>query len=135
MGKWMGKNDTTFNRGGTAVAPQEPQGDRGAAVALPPRPVRRRVVSALEGFFRSAAALSASVITPLTIQWHSEHRAFMKRSLADREYPYIWCDGVHFNVRLEEHRLCCLVIVGVRLSGTKELMALANGYRESTGLP
>ena len=45
---------------------------------------------------------------------------------------YVWVDGVHFNVRLEETRLCCLVIVGVRLDGTKELVAIADGYREST---
>jgi hypothetical protein len=47
-------------------------------------------------------------------------------------YVYCWVDGVHFNVRLEQDRLCCLVIVGVRLDGTKELVALADGYREST---
>ena len=45
---------------------------------------------------------------------------------------YVWADRVHFNVRLEEERRCCLVIVGVRVDGTKELVAIANGYREST---
>ena len=44
----------------------------------------------------------------------------------------MWADGVHFNVRLEEERLCCLVIVGVRVDGTKELVAIGDGYREST---
>ena len=44
----------------------------------------------------------------------------------------MWADGVHFNVRLDEERLCCLVIVGVRADGTKELVAIADGYREST---
>ena len=48
------------------------------------------------------------------------------------DYVYLWVDGVHFNIRLEEDRLCCLVIVGVRPDGTKELVALADGYREST---
>jgi transposase-like protein len=88
--------------------------------------------SALEGFFGSAAGLSASVITRLTTQWQSEQRAFAERRLDDRDYVYVWADGVHFNVRLEEDRLCCLVIVGVRVDGTKELVALADGYREST---
>lgn len=87
---------------------------------------------ALEGFFGSAAGLSASVITRLTTQWQAEQRAFAERRLDDRDYVYIWADGVHFNVRLEEDRLCCLVIVGVRTDGTKELVALADGYREST---
>ena len=44
---------------------------------------------------------------------------------------YVWVDGVHFNVRLDEDRLCVLVIVGVRLDGTKELVAIRDGYRES----
>ena len=52
--------------------------------------------------------------------------------MIDRDYVYVWADGVHFNVRLEEDRLCCLVIVGVRVDGTKELVAIADGYREST---
>jgi transposase-like protein len=87
---------------------------------------------ALTEFFGSSAGLSPSVITRLTSQWQAEHRAFMDRDLSDRDYVYCWVDGVHFNVRLEQDRLCCLVIVGVRLDGTKELVALADGYREST---
>ena len=49
---------------------------------------------ALEGFFGSAAGLSASVITRLTTAWQDEHRAFMARNLADRDYVYLWADGV-----------------------------------------
>ena len=89
-------------------------------------------VPALEGFFGSSAGLSPSVVTRLTASWQAEHRAFTERSLADCDFVYVWVDGVHFNVRLEEDRLCCLVIIGVRLDGTKELVALADGYREST---
>ncbi len=87
---------------------------------------------ALTEFFGSAAGLSASVITRLTKQWQAEQRAFAQRRLDDRDFVYIWADGVHFNVRLEEARLCALVIVGVRGDGTKELVAIADGYREST---
>jgi len=87
---------------------------------------------ALAGFFGSAAGLSASVITRLTTQWQAEQRAFAERDLSDRDYVYVWADGVHFNVRLDEERLCCLVIVGVRVDGTKELVAIAAGHREST---
>jgi transposase-like protein len=87
---------------------------------------------ALSEFFGSSAGLSPSVITRLTTQWQAEHRAFMDRDLAERDYVYCWVDGVHFNVRLEQDRLCCLVIVGVRLDGTKELVAIVDGYREST---
>jgi putative transposase len=87
---------------------------------------------ALTEFFGSTAGLSPSVITRLTTQWQDEHRVFMARSLADRDFVYVWVDGVHFNVRLEQDRLCCLVIVGVRVDGTKQLVAVADGYREST---
>ena len=87
---------------------------------------------ALAEFFGSGAGLSASVITRLTTQWQAEQRAFAERRLADRDYVYVWVDGIHFNVRLEEERLCALVIVGVRADGTKELVAITDGYREST---
>ena len=61
---------------------------------------------ALSEFFGSAAGLSASVVTRLTAQWQDEHKQFSKRSLADVDYVYCWADGVHFNVRLDEERLC-----------------------------
>ena len=87
---------------------------------------------ALTEFFGSAAGLSASVITRLTKQWQGERDVFAGRDLHAVDYVYVWADGVHFNVRLDEERLCCLVIVGVRTDGTKELVAIADGYREST---
>ena len=47
-------------------------------------------------------------------------------------YVYIWADGIHFNVRLEEARMCILVIMGATVDGTKELIAVEDGYRESS---
>jgi putative transposase len=89
-------------------------------------------VAALEGFFGSGAGLSAPVITRLVAAWQADYQAFCQRDLSERDYVYCWADGVHFRVRLEQARLCCLVIVGVRADGTKELVALADGEREST---
>jgi putative transposase len=89
-------------------------------------------VPALEEFFGSAAGLSASVITRLTADWQKERERFAHRSLKDVDYVYIYVDGIHFNVRLEEVRLCALVIVGVRSDGTKELVSISDGHREST---
>ena len=89
-------------------------------------------VPALEEFFGSAAGLSSSVITRLTKQWQTERDVFMRRDLSGVDYVYVWVDGIHFSIRLEEERLCCLVVVGVRADGTKELVALGDGYREST---
>jgi len=87
---------------------------------------------ALEEFFGSAAGLSASVITRLTTDWQRERDQFAHRSLKEVDYVYIFADGIHFNVRLEEARLCVLVIVGVRADGTKELVSITDGHREST---
>jgi len=88
-------------------------------------------VPALEGFFGSGAGLSASVIDRLSTTWQADHREFMARDLSRSDYVYVWADGIHTKVRLEEDRLCCLVIVGVLPDGTKELVALQDGYRES----
>jgi transposase-like protein len=87
---------------------------------------------ALEAFFGSSAGLSASVIARLVTAWQADYQAFCQRDLSERDYVYCWADGVHFRVRLEQARLCCLVIVGVRADGTKELVAVADGEREST---
>jgi len=87
---------------------------------------------ALGEFLGTEAGLSASTITRLTEAWQAEHAEWSERDLSGVDYVYWWVDGIHFNVRLEEDRLCTLVIVGVRPDGTKELVALADGYREST---
>src|ERR687898_1953638 len=89
-------------------------------------------VPALEAFFGSAAGLSAAGVGRLLGAWQADYQAFTSRDLTDRDYVYIWADGVHFRVRLEQARLCCLVIVGVRADGTKELVAVADGERESS---
>jgi transposase-like protein len=90
-------------------------------------------VPALTELFGSPLGLSASVITRLCEQWQAEHQAFQQRDLSEVDYVYCWADGIHFNIRLgEQGRLCCLVLVGVRADGTKELVAVADGTREST---
>ena len=79
-----------------------------------------------------AAGLSPTTITRLTASWEGEYQTWRTRSLAETDYVYVWVDGVHFRVRLEEDRLCTLVMIGVRPDGTKELVAVEDGYREST---
>jgi putative transposase len=87
---------------------------------------------ALEQFLGSAAGLSAKTITRLTEQWQDEATAFNKRSLAETDYVYMWVDGIHLKVRLEQDKVCLLVMIGVRADGTKDLIALADGFRESS---
>jgi putative transposase len=87
---------------------------------------------ALEEFFGTEAGLSPASITRLTEQWRAEREAFERRDLSGRDYVYVWVDGIHTKVRLgQDDRLCCLVVVGARLDGTKELIAVQDGYRES----
>ena len=79
-----------------------------------------------------AAGFSATTITRLLRVWQEDYQVWRKRPLEGKEYVYLWADGVYFNVRLEEDRLACLVIVGVLPDGRKEVIALEDGYREST---
>lgn len=89
-------------------------------------------VPALEQFLGSGAGLSAKSITRLTEQWQDEAAAFNQRSLAGTDYVYVWVDGIHLKVRLTQDKVCLLVMVGVRADGTKELIALDDGHRESS---
>ena len=88
---------------------------------------------ALEQFLGSGAGLSGPSITRLTAAWQQEAKAFNARDLSGVDYVYVWADGIHVNIRLEQERLCLLVMIGVRADGTKELITLSDGYRESAG--
>ena len=89
----------------------------------------RPALAALLG--EDAAGLSPTTIARLTAGWEQEYKDFGQRDLSEREYVYVWVDGVHFNIRLDDDRLCTLVVIGVRPGGEKELLAVEDGYRES----
>jgi len=78
-----------------------------------------------------ATGLSATTITRLITTWQGDYETWSKRSLEGKPYVYVWADGVHFNVRLEEDRQCILVLMGATSEGKKELIAVVDGYRES----
>ena len=88
-------------------------------------------VPALGQFLGSSTGLPAAVITRLTGTWQAGQHAFAQRDLPQVDYVCLWADGIHVNIRLEEHKRCLLVMIGVRADGRKELIALADGYRES----
>lgn len=78
-----------------------------------------------------AGGVSAATVGRLKEVWQQEFTTWKNRSLEGKRYVYLWADGVHFNLRLEEDRLCVLVLMGATEDGTKELIAVADGYRES----
>src|SRR6202022_4607805 len=95
-------------------------GRRGVADAQSARALDRRFRPALEGLLGAdAAGLSPTNISRLTACWEKAYTAIRQRDLAGREYVYVWVDGVHFNIRLEDDRLCALVMIGARPNGGK----------------
>ena len=82
----------------------------------------------------NAKGLSASTVVRLKRQWEQEYKDWSRRDLIGKRYVYFWADGIYFNVRLEDtenKRQCFLVIIGALEDGTKELVAVLDGYRES----
>lgn len=75
--------------------------------------------------------LSATTVTRLKSVWEQEFQEWNRRSLEGKQYVYVWADGVHFNIRLEEDRQCILVLMGATAEGKKELIAVVDGFRES----
>lgn len=80
---------------------------------------------------KNAPGLSATNIVRLKSVWKQEFEQWNSRDLSARRYVYLWADGIHFNVRLEDDRTCILVLMGTLEDGTKELVAVNAGYRES----
>lgn len=79
----------------------------------------------------AAPGLSAATICRLKEIWRLEYEQWRQRSLRDKEYAYVWADGIYFGVRLEDARQCMLVVIGATKEGRKELLGLTDGYRES----
>ncbi|MCA9926184.1 MAG: IS256 family transposase [Anaerolineales bacterium] len=79
------------------------------------------------------AGFSASTVTRLLTIWQEEYRGWRKLPLAGKSYVYIWADGLYFKVRLgDDERIACLVVIGALPDGRKEMIAIEDGYREST---
>lgn len=79
----------------------------------------------------AAPGLSAATISRLKEVWRLEYEQWRKRNLSEKEYVYVWADGIYFGVRLEDARQCMLVLIGATKDGRKELLGLTDGYRES----
>jgi transposase-like protein len=79
-----------------------------------------------------AKGLSASTVVRLKEIWTGDYEKWSKRDLSGKRYIYAWVDGVYCNARLEDERSCILVVMGADSFGNKELLAVSDGYREST---
>jgi len=79
-----------------------------------------------------APGLSQPTVSRLKAVWKKEYETWTKRDLSGKKYVYFWVDGIHFNVRLDQDKHCILVIIGATEGGEKELIAIEDGYREST---
>ena len=75
--------------------------------------------------------LSATSVTRMLESWQGEYADWSRRSLAGKHYVYVWADGIYFGCRLTDDRPCVLVLMGATADGTKELIAMADGQRES----
>lgn len=81
-----------------------------------------------------ASGFSANVVVRLKEKWSQEYDTWSNRDLTGKHYVYIWADGIHANIRLEDEansKQCLLVLMGATADGTKELIAVIDGYRES----
>jgi len=87
---------------------------------------------ALRGLLGDGAALSPCVIERLRTNWQHDYETWCTRDLSDRELVYVWADGVYVKAGLEREKSALLVVIGAMADGTKELLAVRPGYREST---
>ncbi len=78
-----------------------------------------------------AGGLSANTVSRLKAKWLAEHSEWRQQDLSQKRYVYWWADGIYSNVRMDD-KLCLLVIIGVTEQGTKEIVAIEDGFREST---
>ena len=86
---------------------------------------------ALSCLGHDGSGLSATTVVRMKELWEGQYENFSRRSLAGKRYAYIWADGIYFNVRLTDDRPCVLVLMGAVEDGTKELIAMVDGQRES----
>jgi putative transposase len=87
---------------------------------------------ALRGLLGDGAALSPCVIERLRVNWQQDYETWCSRDLSDRELVYLWADGVYVKAGLEREKAALLVVIGAMADGTKEVLAVRPGYREST---
>lgn len=78
-----------------------------------------------------AAGLSPSTIGRMLKVWATEIESWKNRDLSEKEYCYIWVDGIYFGSRGESEDTCILVFIGATKDGKKELIMVAGGFRES----
>ena len=125
------RGGTVREPGAAAVRAADEGGGRAGGAAVPARPGRGDFELALRGLLGDGAPLSKSTVRRLRERWVAEHAAWERRSLAGRELVYAWADGIYVKAGLEKDKAALLVVIGAMADGTKEVLAVAPGFRES----
>ena len=87
---------------------------------------------ALRGLLGDAAPLSASAVQRLTLDWQRQYAAWKTRDLSKLDLVYVWADGIYVKAGLETSKAALLVLIGGLADGTKVVLAVESGVREST---
>ena len=125
------RGGTVREPGAAAVRAADEGGGRAGGAAVPARPGRGGLRVGLRGLLGDGAPLSKSTVRRLRERWVAEHAAWERRSLAGRELVYAWADGIYVKAGLEKDKAALLVVIGAMADGTKEVLAVAPGFRES----
>jgi putative transposase len=87
---------------------------------------------ALRGLLGEGAPLSASSVARLKSAWQVEYQAWKTRPLGELEVVYLWVDGIYVKAGLEKEKAALLVVIGALADGSKVVLAVEAGHREST---
>jgi len=87
---------------------------------------------ALRGLLGEGAPISPSTVMRVKQKWQGEREEWAGRRLEDLEVVYLWVDGVYVKAGLEKERAALLVAIAGLSDGTKAVVAVSPGHREST---
>ncbi len=86
---------------------------------------------ALRGLLGEGAPLSATSLQRLKEKWQGEYEQWKSTPIEEKDWAYLWADGIYVKAGLGKEKAALLVVIGVNKDGSKGYLALEVGYRES----
>ena len=86
---------------------------------------------ALRHLLGEGAPLSPSSLQRLKEKWQGEYEQWKSAAIKEKDWAYLWADGIYVKAGLGQEKAALLVVIGVRKDGSKQFLALEAGYRES----